>query len=59
MWTIRANGGRLYGEFREKGIAAIGWTQLAHHAKKGMTKELADLHLSIARLQVRHKSGGS
>ncbi len=49
MWMIRADGGRLYGDFREKGIAAIGWTQLAHHAKAGMTKkELADLHLSIA-----------
>ncbi|MCD9228698.1 restriction endonuclease [Ralstonia pseudosolanacearum] len=49
MWMIRADGGRLYGDFRQKGIAAIGWTQLAHHAKAGMTKkELADLHLSIA-----------
>lgn len=49
MWMIRADGGRLYGEFRERGIAAIGWTQLAHHAKAGMTKkELVDLQLSIA-----------
>ncbi len=46
---IRADGGRLYNDFRQKGIAAIGWTQLAHHAKPGMTKkELSDLHLSIA-----------
>lgn len=46
---IRADGGRLYGEFRDKGIAAIGWTQLAYHAKAGMTKkELVDLHLFIA-----------
>ncbi|MGA4396271.1 restriction endonuclease [Ralstonia nicotianae] len=45
---IRADGGRLYDDFRQKGIAAIGWTQLAHHAKAGMTKkELADLHLFI------------
>jgi len=49
MWMIRADGGRLYGDFRDKSIAAIGWTQLAHHAKPGMTKkELVDLHLSIA-----------
>lgn len=49
MWMIRADGGRLYGDFRDKGVAAIGWTQLAHHARPGMTKkELADLHLSIA-----------
>ena len=49
MWMIRADGGRLYEAFRDTGIAAIGWTQLAHHAKAGMTKkELADLHLSIA-----------
>ncbi|WP_257984031.1 restriction endonuclease [Ralstonia mannitolilytica] len=49
MWMVRADGGRLYRDFRDKGIAGIGWTQLAHHAKPGMTKkELADLHLSIA-----------
>lgn len=49
VWMIRADGGRLYGDFRQKGIAGFGWPQLAHHAKPGMTKkELADLHLSIA-----------
>ncbi|MDO3519085.1 restriction endonuclease [Ralstonia pseudosolanacearum] len=48
MWMIRADGGTLYEEFRERGIAAIGWTQLAPHAKVGMTrKELIDLYLSI------------
>ncbi|MFM0123245.1 restriction endonuclease [Paraburkholderia sp. RL18-101-BIB-B] len=48
MWMIRADGGSLYEEFRERGIAAIGWTQLAPHAKVGMTrKELIDLYRSI------------
>lgn len=48
MWMIRADGGSLYEEFREKGIAAIGWTQFAPHAKVGMTrKELIDLYRSI------------
>lgn len=48
MWMIRADGGSLYEEFRERGIAAIGWTHLAPHAKVGMTrKELIDLYRSI------------
>jgi restriction system protein len=48
MWMIRADGGSLYEEFRERGLAAIGWTQLAPHAKVGMTrKELIDLYRSI------------
>jgi len=47
-WMIRAEGGRLYEEFRERGIAAIGWTQLAPLAKVGMTrKALIDLYRSI------------
>ncbi|MCE4543255.1 MULTISPECIES: restriction endonuclease [unclassified Caballeronia] len=48
MWMIRSDGGSLYEEFRERGIAAIGWNQLAPHAKVGMTrKELTDLYRSL------------
>jgi restriction system protein len=48
MWMIRAEGGSLYEEFRERGIAAIGWTQLAPQAKVGMSrKELIELYLAV------------
>jgi restriction system protein len=48
MWMIRADGGSLYEEFREKGVAAIGWAQIAPHAKVGMTrKELVELYLAV------------
>ena len=29
MWMVRAERGRLYGEFRERGVVALGWTRLA------------------------------
>ncbi|MGA4073534.1 restriction endonuclease [Ralstonia nicotianae] len=47
MWMVRSDGGSLYEEFRERGIAAIGWTNLAPDVKVGMSrKELIDLYLS-------------
>ncbi|MGH8084685.1 MAG: restriction endonuclease [Lysobacter sp.] len=39
MWMVRGDGGRLYEEFKEKGVAAIGWADLAEHGKKGMSRE--------------------
>jgi restriction system protein len=48
MWMIRGDGGTLYNEFREKGLVAIGWSQLAAQAKPGMSKkELTTLYQSI------------
>jgi restriction system protein len=48
MWMIRADGGNLYEDFREKGIAAIGWTNFAPHVKSGMTRaELVSLYQFI------------
>jgi restriction system protein len=48
MWMIRAEGGSLYDDFRERGIAAIGWTNFAPHVKAGMTREeLISLYQSI------------
>lgn len=42
---VRGEGGRLYDDFRERGVAAIGWYQLAPQAKPGMTrKELIALY---------------
>ena len=29
MWMIRGESGRLYDDFRERGVAAIGWAKLA------------------------------
>jgi restriction system protein len=45
MWMVRGEGGSLYDAFREKGVAAIGWVQLAAHAKPGVDrKELIALY---------------
>ena len=33
MWMIRGESGRLYDDFREQGVAAIGWSQLVPLAK--------------------------
>lgn len=55
MWMVRGEGGTLYDEFREKGVAAIGWWELAPHAKPGVTrKQLAAL---FAQVQPGHKQG--
>lgn len=39
MWMIRGEGGRLYDDFRDKSVAAIGWSMLAPVAKPGMSKK--------------------
>lgn len=39
MWMVRGEGGTLYDSFRELGIVAVGWNQLAAHAKPGVTRE--------------------
>lgn len=42
---VRGEAGRLYEDFRERGVAAIGWHQLAPVAKPGMTrKELTSIY---------------
>lgn len=48
MWMVRGEGGRLYEDFRERGVAAIGWSQLAPFAKPGMSrKQLTDLYRTV------------
>jgi restriction system protein len=48
MWMIRAEGGRLYEEFRERGVAAIGWWQLAELARPGMSRQqLIDIYRQL------------
>ncbi|TAL93945.1 MAG: restriction endonuclease [Rhodanobacter sp.] len=47
IWMVRGESGRLYDDFRERGVAAIGWGQLAPTAKPGITrKELTKLYLA-------------
>ncbi|MFZ6645455.1 restriction endonuclease [Undibacterium sp. TJN25] len=46
MWMIRGEAGRLYDEFRDRGVAAISWSKLAPDAKPGMSKkQLTQLYL--------------
>ncbi|RQZ93328.1 restriction endonuclease [Burkholderia cepacia] len=54
MWMVRGEGGSLYDAFRERGVAAIGWNQLAAHAKPGIDrKQLIDRYKS-AEPQAKH-----
>ncbi len=49
MWMVRAKGGLLYEEFRDKGVAAIGWVRIAEEASKGATREqLADAYRLVS-----------
>ena len=47
MWMVRGESGSLYDSFREREVAAIGWSQLAAHAKPGVgRKQLIALYQS-------------
>lgn len=39
MWMVRSDGGRLYEDFRDRSVVALGWTSLAPYAKPGITRE--------------------
>jgi len=39
MWMVRSEGGSLYDAFRDRGVAAVGWAQLAPHAKPGVDRQ--------------------
>jgi len=39
MWMVRGEGGSLYDVFRERGVAAVGWNQLAARAKPGVGRK--------------------
>lgn len=48
MWMVRGEGGSLYEAFRERGVAAVGWSQLAAHAKPGVErKQLIELYQAV------------
>ena len=38
-WMIRCDGGRLYDDFREQKIVAIGWSDIAADVKPGMSRK--------------------
>lgn len=47
MWMVRGEAGSLYDSFREREVAAIGWSRLAAHAKPGVgRKQLIALYQS-------------
>lgn len=39
MWMVRGDNGRLFDDFRERGVAALGWSELAEVAKPGVSRE--------------------
>lgn len=48
MWMIRGEGGRLYDDFRDREVAAIGWPQLAPFVLPGISrKELQEKYREI------------
>lgn len=48
MWMVRGEAGSLYDSFREREVAAIGWSRLAAHAKPGVgRKKLIALYQSV------------
>lgn len=47
MWMARGDGGRLYDAFQERGIIAIGWSELLE-ARPGMSRrELAEIYARV------------
>lgn len=48
MWMVRGESGSLYDAFREREVAAVGWSQLAPHAKLGVgRKELTAMYQAL------------
>jgi restriction system protein len=45
LWMVRGEGGSLYDDFRDRGVAAIGWRDIAEQAKPGVArKKLIELY---------------
>ena len=38
-WMIRGESGRLYHEFRERGLVGIGWSEIAERVEPGMSRQ--------------------
>ncbi|MCT2388057.1 restriction endonuclease [Erwinia pyrifoliae] len=39
VWMVRGDAGRLYDNFREENVVAIGWSQLAPYVKPGLSRD--------------------
>jgi restriction system protein len=39
MWMVRGDSGRLFEDFRERSVVAIGWHELVEVAKPGVTRD--------------------
>ncbi len=55
MWMVRGEGGSLYDAFREQGVVAVGWSQLAPHAKPGVDRKQL---IALFQSALLHKSEG-
>lgn len=53
MWMVRGDSGRLYEEFKEGQIVAIGWWEL-HDAKPGMSRETLAKMYATKRPEFKH-----
>nr|WP_225562412.1 restriction endonuclease [Pseudoxanthomonas sp. PXM04] len=54
MWMVRGEGGSLYDSFRERGVVAVGWNQLAPHAKPGVERKQLIALYQTAEPQTKH-----
>ena len=53
-WMVRGEGGSRYDDFREQGVVAIGWAEIAEYVEPGMTrKDLTALYKRVEP-QIRH-----
>lgn len=39
LWMVRSEGGALYDLFRERGVVALGWSDMAMHAMPGVSRK--------------------
>jgi len=39
MWMVRGDSGRLYEQFRDQKVVSLGWGELAHVAKPGISRD--------------------
>jgi len=53
MWMVRGEGGSLYDSFRERGVVAVGWYQMAAYAKPGVGRKELITHYQAAEPQAK------
>lgn len=55
MWMVRGDNGRLFEDFRERSVVALGWHELAEVAKPGVTRD--ELVRAYAKVRPEFKKG--